>query len=74
MGIPMLYGTCRGGPWNNKQMAHAESPHQVWIDPQTKKAWSGQIAPTADRSGKRGLYVWHPEDKAWDWKAPGAAS
>ena len=67
MGIPMLYGDCRGGPWKNKQFAHPEPVIPVVIDRAGKGWWPETDAPA--NTEKRGQYRWNEAERAWDWNA-----
>ena len=66
MGVPMHYGTCEGGPFNNKQMAHAEPVYCVAIDEALRKAHPG-MQSSRDPAIKFGEYQF--DGKAWQWTA-----
>lgn len=64
MGVPMLYGTCEGGPFHAKQMAHANPSYRVAIDKYSKK-----VAPVVQAGEEYlfGEYRW--DGRAWIWQA-----
>jgi len=76
MGIPMNYGLCKGGPWNNKHLAHGEPTYLVAIDRHSKKPMIGVLQTSATQeSFTFGTYRWAPFSKEWIWfKAPDEAS
>jgi hypothetical protein len=68
-GPTIFYGICRGGPFTLRQMAHHETRHVVWRDPDTKRAIPGMVGPSMKHPGAiPGTYVWHDERKEWDWQ------
>lgn len=67
MSVPMLYGTCQGGPYAGKQMAHHELEMPIAIDRHSKKAHPCMQPTTKDPNYTFGDYRWNPEAKAWIW-------
>jgi hypothetical protein len=68
-GPTIYYGRCRGGPFTLKNMAHHESEHVIWRDPDTKRAIPGMIGPSAKYPGATpGRYIWIPDRHEWDWQ------
>lgn len=65
MGVPIYYGTCEGGPFNRRQMAHATTTYTVAIDRLSKKAAPAVIAGNDYDFGE---YQW--DGKAWIWQEP----
>lgn len=62
----MHYGTCEGGPWHKKQMAHHLDGYLVAIDKHISKAAPGIQRTTATETGYRfGEYRW--DGKLWIW-------
>lgn len=65
MGVPVLhYGTCEGGPWNGKQMAHATDIFRVAVDKHTKKAVPAVQTGLEYEAGR-----YRFEDGRWRWEA-----
>jgi len=65
----IYYGTCDGGPFRGKQMAHATLTLAVYFDPDTKKAVVGMQAPSRHMPHvKRGLYRFNEEFSRWCWE------
>ena len=64
-GIPMNYGTCEGGPWNKKQMAHPETLYRVAVDTDTRRAMPAfQASPHANV--KFGCYRFYGGKWVWE--------
>ena len=60
------YGTCVGGPWNRKQMAHHVDTFEVFVDPDTKNPIPGAVSVH-----KSGEYRW-TEGGDWLWQKSGS--
>lgn len=63
MGVPIHYGTCEGGPFHGKQMAHATETHRVAIDIHSQKVAVGIVAGAEYNFGD---YTW--DGGAWVWE------
>lgn len=62
MGIPMNYGTCEGGPFHGKQMAHHEPSMKVAIEKRSKKVAPAVVAGDDYNFGD---YTW--DGSVWVW-------
>jgi hypothetical protein len=67
MGVPIYCGTCEGGPWKGRQMAHAVKTYRVAIDRHTKKAAPGIVAGP-ESEYKFGEYRWDGAMWVWAWE------
>lgn len=68
MGVPMNYGTCEGGPFHKRQMAHHEPSMPLAIDKHTKKAHPCLRTTSTDPNYEFGEYRW--DGKRWLWTPP----
>lgn len=76
-GVPMNYGTCQGGPWNNKQLAHPEAAYRVVIIGGRAIAGAqGDPIPLALKPAEPariGYYRFSDEGR-WIWHSPPPAA
>lgn len=68
-GVPMNYGTCDGGPWNGKHLAHHEPVFVVPIERATRRV---VVAVQPGTKGYLfGQYAY--QGMAWHWSPPDSA-
>jgi hypothetical protein len=70
MGVPIMYGTCEGGPWDKKQLAHHEPSYPVAREEHSRKVVVG-IRP-GTKGYEFGEYTW--KDGTWHWTSAAAVS
>lgn len=63
MGVPIHYGSCQGGPFAGRDMAHATESYRVAIDRHSKKV---VVAVQAGEYYDFGVYRWDGKDQ-WIW-------
>ena len=63
--MPMNYGPCQGGPFNNKRLADHRGVFRIAIDEQTRKAVLALQA--SDKPWIR-FGEYHFKDGVWIWK------
>lgn len=67
MGVPINYGICHGGPYNNKHLADHREVFHVAIDKAMRRANPGMIA-SADPNVVFGAYRF--AEGIWNWQPP----